>query len=198
MSRAAQRAQTRQTLIDQARTLFRDRGYEDTTLSAVAKASGVAVGTVCLHFPTKRDLVAACFYEGLEAVIAQAWESCPRDGDPVDALLHLAGRLYAWYGADPALGRTLVRETMFLEGEWGDRFQDQVHTYIAGVVELLSAARDDDRLAPDTPVEVIAQGFFADYLLVLIGGLGGGLPGVERQLGALGALTRTRLEGFVP
>ncbi len=43
-------------VIEAAQALFREKGYEDTSMAEVARRAGVAVGTVYLSFPDKPSL----------------------------------------------------------------------------------------------------------------------------------------------
>jgi AcrR family transcriptional regulator len=47
----------RQAIIEAARGLFASQGYENTTIAQIARAAGVAVGTVYLYFENKRQVL---------------------------------------------------------------------------------------------------------------------------------------------
>src|SRR5215210_5408784 len=49
----------RHSIIEAARALFTNRGYETTTMAEVAREAGVAVGTVYLYFKSKNELLYA-------------------------------------------------------------------------------------------------------------------------------------------
>jgi AcrR family transcriptional regulator len=49
--------QTRQRLVDTALRLFRDEGYEKTTMRAIAQAAGVSVGNAYYYFGAKDELI---------------------------------------------------------------------------------------------------------------------------------------------
>jgi AcrR family transcriptional regulator len=49
--------QTRQRLVDTALRLFRDEGYEKTTMRAIAQAAGVSVGNTYYYFGSKDELI---------------------------------------------------------------------------------------------------------------------------------------------
>ena len=49
--RAAQKARTRELILESATELFDKLGYDKTTIRAVAKGAGVGLGTVMSHFP---------------------------------------------------------------------------------------------------------------------------------------------------
>jgi AcrR family transcriptional regulator len=57
--RARQAAETRQTIVDAAITLFRDRGWAATTLPMVAAEAGTAVDTIYSAFGSKSGLLLA-------------------------------------------------------------------------------------------------------------------------------------------
>ena len=47
----------REAIIEAARSLFAKQGYEETTISEIARAAGVGVGTVYLYFQNKRRIL---------------------------------------------------------------------------------------------------------------------------------------------
>lgn len=53
------RERTRELIQQTALKLFAAHGYRETTISAIAEASDVAVRTVTVHFPAKEDLLLA-------------------------------------------------------------------------------------------------------------------------------------------
>lgn len=72
----------RREILEAATRLFRQEGFETTTVQAVATAAGVAAGTVYLYFPSKEAILAALredfeaglierFAEISEAVLAE-------------------------------------------------------------------------------------------------------------------------------
>jgi AcrR family transcriptional regulator len=54
--------ETRAHILETALELFRERGYEETTMRAIAEAAGVAVGNAYYYFRSKEHLIQA-FYE---------------------------------------------------------------------------------------------------------------------------------------
>jgi AcrR family transcriptional regulator len=85
--------QTRQRIVDTALRLFRERGYDETTMRAVASGAGVSVGNAYYYFDSKEHLVQE-FYERMQAehraatapVLRRESEFGPR----------LRGVLHAW------------------------------------------------------------------------------------------------------
>lgn len=58
--RAQRRAETERRVVDSASALFVERGYNATTLAAVAAHADIAPRTLYLHFATKAELLLRC------------------------------------------------------------------------------------------------------------------------------------------
>jgi AcrR family transcriptional regulator len=64
-------ARTRSAIIDAALRLFREHGYEATTMRAIAAEAGVSVGNAYYYFSSKEHLIEA-FYDRTQADHARA------------------------------------------------------------------------------------------------------------------------------
>ena len=91
----ADAARNREKLIDAARELFRERGY-DVPFDDIAKRAGVGPGTLYRHFPNRECLVDA---------VMQAWVA--RVQESVDDVLAAGGAprelLLRWFESYAAL-----------------------------------------------------------------------------------------------
>jgi AcrR family transcriptional regulator len=58
------RVASRQTILDATLEIFRERGYEGTTIPAIAERCGISQGTVYNYFPSKEKLLFACARAG--------------------------------------------------------------------------------------------------------------------------------------
>lgn len=79
---AAEKTATLQRIRSAGRKLFSSRGFEATTTRDVAKAAGIAAGTLFNYFPTKESLAAGLVLDALAAAKAE-WESKRREGEPL-------------------------------------------------------------------------------------------------------------------
>ena len=197
--RKQQKAATRAHLIEVARQRFRAAGYTATTLAGIAREAGVAAGTVCAHFPTKSDLVAAAFYEEIQACLDRG--STAVEGSIVDRLLARIRPLFLYYAADLELSRALLRETLFLSGEWEERFRGQVEGFVGELCGLIEAAVERAELSPELDVHLAGVGFFSDYFFALqrlVREAAEGSPAqrAEVALAQVRALTSQRLHGY--
>jgi AcrR family transcriptional regulator len=64
----------RDAILEAARTLFAKKRYEETTIADIARAAGVAVGTVYLYFHNKHEVYTAVALD-TEAMVARAFHS---------------------------------------------------------------------------------------------------------------------------
>jgi AcrR family transcriptional regulator len=68
---ATKSARTRSAIIDAALKLFRERGYEATTMRAIATEAGVSVGNAYYYFESKEQLIQG-FYDRAQVDHAEA------------------------------------------------------------------------------------------------------------------------------
>jgi AcrR family transcriptional regulator len=84
--------QTRQLILETALRLFRERGYAETTMRAIAKEAGVAVGNAYYYFDSKEHLIQG-FYDRNQQAHRAAAEPVLRD--ETDFAARLRGVLHA-------------------------------------------------------------------------------------------------------
>ena len=63
--RQAAKVRTRQTVLDAARALFAERGYEPATIRDIAKGAGMSTGAVFANFQDKAELFEAVLTEDM-------------------------------------------------------------------------------------------------------------------------------------
>lgn len=99
--RERKKARTRASLREHALRLFRDQGYESTTVEQIAAAAEVSPSTFFRYFPTKEDVLLRDDFE-LHAI--EAFERQPAGMTPVAAM------------------RAAIRESVadLTEAEWAD------------------------------------------------------------------------------
>ena len=88
--------QTRARIVDAATRLFREQGYDATTMRAIAREAGVSLGSAYYYFDSKEQLVQS-FYDQMHVLHHAAAADVLRDGR--DFTSRLRGVLLAWVGA---------------------------------------------------------------------------------------------------
>jgi AcrR family transcriptional regulator len=61
----------RAELIEKSARLFREKGYDNTTVRDIAAASGIQAGSWFYHFKTKQDILVAIMEQGMARSLAQ-------------------------------------------------------------------------------------------------------------------------------
>ena len=79
----------RDKLVEVARQIFREQGY-DAPLDEIAKQAGVGPGTLYRHFPTRENLIDAVMQAWVEQVNDAAEKALAHEGGPRE-------RLMAWF-----------------------------------------------------------------------------------------------------
>ena len=93
MSTERKSTRTRSTIIDAALRLFRVRGYDATTMRAIAAEAGVSVGNAYYYFESKEQLIQA-FYDRAQVEHAEA--SRPVLDSERDLAARIVGVVEAW------------------------------------------------------------------------------------------------------
>ena len=61
---ARPRSASKEVILDAALAVFRERGYDGTTIPAIAERAGIAQGTLYNYYPSKEKLLFACARAG--------------------------------------------------------------------------------------------------------------------------------------
>ena len=98
----------RDAILEAARELFANKGYEETTIADIARVAGMAVGTVYLYFRNKHEVyIAVAIY--VETMLAQAFQ------DPTFLDLPFKQRLRAMIDAGFRVSRSQKHLVPFLQ-----------------------------------------------------------------------------------
>src|SRR3546814_16151001 len=108
----ALRNQTR--ILDAAREQITEHGAE-ASMDQIARAAGVAVGTLYRHYPTKTDLVRAILSEYAEGLLVQAENAARSVSAPGEAMARIAGLLSAF------LATASVNQAKIGRASWRER-----------------------------------------------------------------------------
>jgi TetR/AcrR family fatty acid metabolism transcriptional regulator len=109
----------RDALLRAAIDVFAERGYFNAQVADVARAAGVAAGTVYLYFRSKDDLLISIFERGMREALAEGKQVVEGVDDPVERLRRVARMHLARLGRDRNLAVVfqveLRQSTKFME-----------------------------------------------------------------------------------
>jgi AcrR family transcriptional regulator len=81
--RERKKMKTRALIQEHALRLFRERGYDATTVEQIAEAAEVSPSTFFRYFGSKEDVV---IYDALDPILIEAWRRQPPELDPIEAM----------------------------------------------------------------------------------------------------------------
>ncbi len=189
-TRARQKEETRILILNTAKKLFLESGYENTTMRGIATAAGIAIGTTFNHFQDKPSLLAATLYQDMETVLQGAYDSQPEDSTLLEMLTHPIRAIYTHFAKTPELSKTWIRETLFMKGYWGEMIDNQFARSIVKIKNILNQYHGE--LSQEIDCEVLAQGIISHYLSILIYGLKNDLD-IESQVAMYTVLIKHQL-----
>ena len=172
-----------------ARELFLSQGFTNTTIAQVAEGSGVASGTVMLHFGSKSDLATVVVTNEISKLVGKGM-AVARDrgtGNIADDLAAFIRPIFTWYRKHIDVVPDLYREAMFSDGRWAEDYTATV-IQTAQVFSEIAGPHVADNVDPD----LVGEGLLADYLMTLLRGFRGHFPTVTAQVEHFVALALTR------
>ena len=149
--RERKKARTRAALREHALRLFREQGYQRTTVEQIAAAAEVSPSTFFRYFPTKEDLV---LQDDMDTRMVEAFERQPAGLGPVAAVRGaIRETLESYNEADLEVIRQTTTLTMTVP-EVRARAMDEFGRTIAVISEAL--AKRSGRPADDLAVRTVA------------------------------------------
>jgi AcrR family transcriptional regulator len=166
-ARASQKQATARAVLDAARAEFERVGFEAANLRAIATRAGVSAGTVIHHHGDKRELLHAALFDDLDATLRRL-VARPGPGPLGKQLAHLTRGVFRYYQRRPTLSRTLLKESLFADPPWAERFAAQVAMVHAHVAALTRAAGERGELRPRVDAALVAAAYFSFFYFALI------------------------------
>jgi TetR/AcrR family transcriptional regulator, cholesterol catabolism regulator len=176
-----------------AEHLFRERGYEATTVRDISDKADVAVGTIFLYFKDKSDLLIKLYDKALEKTWQTVLEEEPRD-TLLENLLTAFTKLLAFHARDSRLAITYLKEVLSHDASQG--WSEGLNRFLEHLTSLVQQGQDRGEVRRGANALQAARNFFALYYAALTGMLSGSLtadmtvqhflkPALELQLDGL-------------
>src|SRR5467141_1063851 len=142
----------RDAILRAAIDVFAERGYFNAQVADVARAAGVAAGTVYLYFESKDDLLVSIFERGMRDGLASGRAAVADLRDPRERLLRLARGHLARRGQDRNLAIVfqveLRQSTKFMERFSSTLLRDYLGLIRAAIAEGHTAGAFRSDLKP--------------------------------------------------
>jgi AcrR family transcriptional regulator len=158
--RERKKAQTRAAIQTHALRLFREQGYQATTIEQIITAADISESTLFRYFPTKEDLVLADDYDPL---IIDALRAQPPDVAPIPAIRAALASVFGEMSEDERVEQrervALVLSVPALRARMLDQFLQAVR--IVGEVIAERTKRRADDFAVRTVAGAVIGAFLA-------------------------------------
>ena len=162
--RQAAKVRTRQKVLDAARTLFAERGYEPATIRDIAKGAGMSTGAVFANFQDKAELFEAVLAEDM-ARLADALKAAVAAENSVRGRLLAA--LTAAYHAQLEhlpLVQAVVSRSWFQPVAAEMRSRAALRPVTGVVADILKTAVAEGEVRQDADVRLLGELVYGAYV----------------------------------
>lgn len=196
------KSERKRRIVQAARDVFLERGYDEATTREIAIRAEVAIGTLFVYAADKRDLLFLVLNDELDQMVARALDSISTDQPLLDQLLSIYERFYHYFFRNIKLGRFALREMAYYTSHPVAQTQQALqlrnrmtHVHDA-VTQLIRHAQDRGRVARNTDPSLLAGIFRSVYSTEIRRWLNTETPDVHEGTARLTVLFTTLFEGL--
>lgn len=148
----------RRQILDAAYRLFRDNGFEKTTMAQVATAAGGSKATVYNYFPSKEELFVECVTSLCDHYLDAAFAGLRNPKADLSAALSRLSKNTPRLTCTPEMvaARRLLISYADHSGI-GSLFYEKTREYVRDLADFLRRAMDSGQLRKDDPVLAAQQ-----------------------------------------
>ncbi|MDO8296133.1 MAG: TetR/AcrR family transcriptional regulator [Caulobacter sp.] len=156
--------QTRQKVLQAAREMFIERGYEGATIRDIARAAGMSTGAVFASFTDKPDLFDAILGEDFAALLDPMKDAARTAPSARDALVAMFGAAYRAHSAQLPLIQAALAASWTRTPEAERLHREALRPLRALVIEVLERGVDRRELTQRFDLRLIADVIWDLYL----------------------------------
>jgi len=150
----------RERILDAAVRVLAEKGFHSTRISEVAKAAGVADGTIYLYFKSKDELLVSLFEDRVERLLAFLQEELPRSGSASDKLKRIIelqlGLLESERDLAEVLTVILRQSTKLMKKYAAPKF----NAYLDSIAKVVADGQATGELRRDVSPHLVARAMF--------------------------------------
>ncbi len=166
--RKRQKAETYAIIFKVAVDMFESVGYEKTTMRKIAAKAGISPGAIFKHFENKSAILAAKLFGDLEIVQKKAIDTIPEKATIDKQFLHIAESFFKYYDLTPVLSKILVKHSVFIEGIWSEKLQNQMRHLGDVFEELIQEGKERNELKSDVDNKALVMALLSSYMWALL------------------------------
>jgi len=161
--RQAAKVRTRQKVLDAARGLFAERGYEPATIRDIARGAGMSTGAVFANFQDKAELFEAVLTEDM-AGLAEVMKNGAGDGSTRDRLVNALSAGYRGSIEQLPLFQAIVARSWFQPIAAETRQRAATEGLTAIISDILRAGISAGELKQDADIVLLTELIWDTYL----------------------------------
>ena len=165
--RQAAKVRTRQKVLDAARQLFAERGYEPATIRDIAKGAGMSTGAVFANFQDKAELFEAVLATDMVQLAETMKAAAASEGSTRTRLLSALGAGYHGSLEQLPLVQAVIARSWFQPVAAEMRTRAAIKPILSVVTDTLQAGVGEGELRQDADVrllgELIYDAFLSNY-----------------------------------
>ena len=174
----------RARILDAAIKVFAERGFHSATVAEIARAAGVADGTIYLYFKGKDDLLLRLFDEKMTELLAEVKAAIAQERTAPDKLRRFIQLHLALVERNPDLASVLIVElrqsAQFLKA--ADR--QKLAAYVDLIAEVVRSGQENGELDRDISPATVKRAVFGALDELALGWLVGGRRAALRKTAA--------------
>lgn len=162
--RQAAKIRTRQKVLDAARTLFAERGYEPATIRDIAKGAGMSTGAVFANFQDKAELFEAVLSGDLVKLAETMKAAAAAETRLRERLMAALSAGYHGSLEQLPLVQAVVARSWFQPVAAEMRIRAAITPLLSVVTDALQAGVREGELRQDADVRLLSELIYGAYL----------------------------------
>ena len=195
--REEKKKKTKQAILKAAVKLFGKKGFDKTSISALAKEAGIGKGTIYTYFQTKSDILYAFCEEQLEFIHQELAKKANGNDPLIDQLMTVFMGEFLQVTSNRDFGRFFMQQTLFPNDTDKDRYEHVDNKWLELLYSIFRHAQRRGELREDIDILYIAGHFYALYVLAISSWYSGRIE-LERIEPGMRILFEQVLDGLAP
>jgi len=162
--RQAAKVRTRQKVLDAARTLFAERGYEPATIRDIARGAGMSTGAVFANFQDKAELFEAVLSEDMVKLAETLKGAAAGEGSVKSRLMAALTAGYHNSLEQLPLVQAVIARSWFQPVEAEVRTRAAIRPLLAVITDTLQSGVAGGQIKQDADVRLLSELVYDAYL----------------------------------
>jgi TetR/AcrR family transcriptional regulator, cholesterol catabolism regulator len=162
--RKRRKAESHARILESARALFIERGYDATTARDIAKHAGLSVGTLFLHFKSKADILKTIIWANNEAQYDLVRRLVPAQAPVKERLLRMAEIGYQHEAAQLPLVAVMQSYHWLWDAETEREYRAAIEPIRTMIRQILEDGIRSGEIRPDADLETTAECLIASHI----------------------------------